>query len=252
MPAFMHFGFFQFIFSNEWNPRDGQETYGALSFIIGTLLTSFLALIISIPFSLSLSLFNAELYKGKKIAYYTVFFTDLATGIPSIVLGVWAYYSLRPLLISLHIGHQGFGILTAAIVLSMMLVPYSSSICTSFISAVPQKLKESAYSLGATRFEVIRKISIPYAKDGIIAAFAFALARIMGETMIAAILIGNANHIPSSIMDTGNTMASIIINQFGSSDNLMLSSLFAVALILFILTAIVNITANYFSRRTRR
>jgi phosphate transport system permease protein len=245
IPAFQHFGFFRFICSPEWNPEKGNEQYGALSFIYGTFLTAFLALIISFPFSISLSLFNGDLYKGKKIALWTSTFVDILSGIPSIIFGIWGYYSLRPVLMSLHIGHQGYGILSAAILLALMIIPYSASICTAFIKEVPQKLKEGAYSLGATRFEVIRNISIPYAKKGIIAAHTFTLGKIVGETMIVSILIGNTNQIPSGITGTGSTMTSIILNHFGTANNLQFSSLFAIALLLFLFTAAINLVARY-------
>ncbi|MDR2058421.1 MAG: phosphate ABC transporter permease subunit PstC [Dysgonamonadaceae bacterium] len=249
IPAFKHFGFFQFISSTEWNQIEGQEQYGALSFITGTILTSLLALIISIPFSVSLSFLIGELFVGKKIAFWINSFLNILAGIPPIILGIWGYYSLRPLLISLNIGHHGYGIFSAAILLSLMIIPYSTSISTTFFALVPMKLKESAYSLGATRFEVIRNISIPYIKKCLIAAHVFALGKVMGETIAVTMIIGNINYIPSKITDTGNTLASVILNQFETISDLKFSALFAIALLLFIITAVINLMARYMIRR---
>jgi phosphate transport system permease protein len=241
-PTFEHTGFFQFICSSEWNPVNGQ--YGALPFLAGTLLTAFFALIICVPFSLSLALLVGDLYKGRKIACWISTFIDILAGIPSIILGIWGYYSLRPLFAWLHIGQQGYGILPATLLLALMIIPYAASISTTFISIVPVKLKEGAYCLGATRFEVIRNISIPYAQKGILSAYALSLGKVLGETIVATLVIGNANRLPSDINDVGNTMASLIFNQFETSDNLEFSSLFALALLLFVITAVVNLTAR--------
>jgi phosphate transport system permease protein len=246
-PIFEHTGFFHFIGSSEWNPETGQ--YGALPFLAGTLLTALLALIICIPFSLSLALFVGDLYKGWKIAFWINTFIDILAGIPSVALGIWGYYSLRPLFVYLHIGYQGYGILPATILLSLMIIPYAASISTTFISAVPVKLKEGAYCLGATRFEVIRNISIPYAKKGILSAYLLSLGKVLGETIVVTLIIGNAVHLPSGINDTGGTLASVIFNQFETSDSLGFSSLFAIALLLFAITAITNLTAKYLVRR---
>jgi phosphate transport system permease protein len=247
IPAFRQFGIWHFITSDEWN--GGEERYGAFAFIVGTFTTATIALILSIPFSLSLSLFCAELYKGKKIAAYTRYFVDLLAGIPSIILGIWGYYTLRPLLISWNFEHFGYGIFTSSLILSMMIIPYSSSITINFISLVPKQLKESAYSLGATRFEVIRLIGLPDARKGIFAAFTFAYVKVLGECMIVIMLIGNTNHFPDGITGTGNTLASIIFNQFGVTSDLKLSSLLAIALLLFIITAAFNLLARYLLRR---
>jgi phosphate transport system permease protein len=240
--AFEHTGFFQFIGSSEWNPVKGE--YGALSFLTGTLLTAFLALIICIPFSLSLALLVGDLYKGRKIASWINTFIDVLAGTPSVILGIWGYYSLRPLFAWLHIGQHGYGILPATILLALMIIPYAASISTTFISIVPVKLKEGAYCLGATRFEVIRNISIPYARKGILSAYALSLGKVLGETIVVSLVIGNANRLPSGINDAGNTLASLIFNQFETSDNLEFSSLFAIALLLFVITAIVNLIAR--------
>ena len=250
--AFRHFGFFNFITTSDWNPREGEENYGALPFITGTVLTALLALFFCIPFSLPVALFNGEFFRDKKIAVTVGAVVNLLAGIPSIVYGLWGFYTLRPLIISLGLSEQGFGILTASIVLAIMIIPYASSLSTEFISMVPNELKEGAYSLGATRFEVIRAVSLPIAGSGIFASYMLALGRALGETMAVTMLIGNTNNIPQSLTDTGNTMASIIANQFGEASGLKLSSLIAIGLLLFMITAIINSIAKLIMKRINK
>jgi len=241
--AFSEFGFFGFIASSEWDSVNNQ--FGALSFIVGTLITSLLAVLFCIPFSLSVALFNGEYFKGTKIAVVVGSVVDLLAGIPSIVFGLWGFYSLRPLLIEWGLNAQGFSVLLSAIVLAIMIIPYASSLSAEFISMTPSDLKEAAYSLGSTQLEVVRRVSLPVSFSGIFAAYILALGRALGETMAVTMLIGNTNNIPKGIADTGNTMASIIANQFGEADGLKLSSLMAIGLLLFLITAIINFTAKY-------
>lgn len=241
--AFSEFGIFNFVSSSEWDSRN--DVYGALPFIAGTMLTAILALLFCIPFSLSVALFNGEYFKKKKISTVVSSIVDLLAGIPSIVYGLWGFYVLRPIIVDLGINDQGFGILLSAIVLSIMIIPYASSLSTEFISMVPNDLKEGAYSLGATNQEVIRSISLPVAGSGIFAAYILAFGRALGETMAVTMLIGNTNNIPTGLSDTGNTMASLIANQFGEASGLKLSSLMAIGLLLFLITASINFVAKY-------
>jgi phosphate transport system permease protein len=247
--TFAHFGFFHFIFSTAWNPTAGHEDYGALCFITGTLLTSLLALLFCFPFSLPVALFTGEYFKGKKVAALISSVIDLLAGIPSIVYGLWGFYTLRPLMEKLDLSQQGFGILTSSIVLAIMIIPYAASLSSEFIRMVPNDLKEGAYSLGATRYEVMRTISLPQAGPGIFAAYILALGRALGETMAVTMLIGNTTNMPTSITGTGNTMASIIANQFGEADGLKLSSLIAMGLLLFLVTAIINFLGKTIMKR---
>jgi phosphate transport system permease protein len=239
IPAFREFGL-KFIITNEWNPTEGKEVYGALPFIAGTLITSLLALIICIPLASSTSLFIAEYFRNTRHARILGSLVDLLAGVPSIVYGLWGFYALRPLLIKLGLSDQGFGIFTSSLILAIMIIPYATSLSTEIISMVPDELKEAAYSLGATRLEVIIHIIIPGARSGIIASYILALGRALGETMAVTMLIGNSNVIPKGLFSTGNTMASIIANQFGEASGLKLSSLIAIGLILFLLTGVVN------------
>ena len=249
--AFNHFGFFKFLTSSEWNYTPGAEKYGALPFITGTLMTTLLALIFCIPFSLPVALFVGEYFKGTKVASVLSTVTDLLAGIPSIIYGLWGFYTLRPRIMALNISPQGSGILTASLVLAIMIVPYAASLSAEFIKMVPNDLKEGAYSLGATRSEVVRKVIFPVAGSGIFSSYILAIGRALGETMTVTMLIGNTNNIPDSITSTGNSMASIIANQFGEADDLRLSSLIAIGLILFLITAIINLVGKMMIKRAR-
>ena len=232
--AFTKFGFFHFLFSTNWCQTPGHESYGALPFIVGTLLTTGLALVMCIPFSLSIALFNGEYYKNKPLARVLGTIVDL----------------LGPVVMTLGLSPQGSGILTASLVLTIMIIPYAASLSTEFIKMVSVKLKEGAYSLGATRAEVLSRIVFPTAGSGVFSAFILAIGRALGETMTVTMLIGNTNQLPGSLSDTGNSMASIVANQFGEADGLKLSSLFAIALLLFTITAIINMIGKIIIRRS--
>ncbi|HNW52514.1 MAG TPA: phosphate ABC transporter permease subunit PstC [Prolixibacteraceae bacterium] len=248
IPAFQKFGL-KFIFSSDWDPTTGKESYGALPFIAGTLMTSVLALLIALPLSFSTSLFLGEYFRKTRMAKILGTMVDLLAGIPSIVYGLWGFYTLRPMMISLGIGNQGFGIFTASLILAIMIIPYATSLSNEIISMVPADLKEAAYSLGATRLEVITSVIVPGARSGIVAGYILAFGRAIGETMAVTMLIGNSNLIPKSIFDTGNSMASIIANQFGEADGLKLSSLIAIGLILFVMTGIINAIGKLIIKR---
>ena len=249
--AFEHFGFFKFLTSKEWSYTEGAEQYGALPFITGTLMTTLLALLFCIPFSLPVALFVGEYFKGTTVASVLSTVTDLLAGIPSIIYGLWGFYTLRPLIMALDISPQGSGILTASLVLAIMIVPYAASLSAEFIKMVPNDLKEGAYSLGATRAEVIRKVVFPVAGSGIFSSYVLAIGRALGETMTVTMLIGNTNNIPDSITSTGNSMASIIANQFGEASDLRFSSLIAIGLVLFLITAIINMIGKMMIKRAR-
>ena len=250
--AFQEYGFRNFLVNPEWDPRPATEEYGALSFIVGTLYTAFFALILCVPFSLAVALFNGEYFKGKRVSSVVRSVVDLLAGIPSIVYGLWGFYAVRPLIIELGINAQGFGIFLSSVVLAIMIIPYASSLSTEFISMVPNNLKEGAYSLGATQMEMVQHISLPTATSGIIASYILALGRALGETMAVTMLIGNTDRIPNGLRDTGNTMASVIANQFGEADGTKLSSLIAIGLLLFIITAIINLVAKLVMKRVAR
>lgn len=248
IPAIKSFGI-KFIWTNDWNPTEGQENYGALPFIAGTILTSVVAILISLPLSFSASLFLGEYFHGTRLAKILGTMVDLLAGIPSIVYGLWGFYVLRPLLISLGLPNQGFGIFTASIILAIMIIPYATSLSTEIITMVPGELKEAAYSLGATRTEVIFSVIVPSARSGIVAGYILSFGRALGETMAVTMLIGNANRIPESLFGTGNTMASVIANQFGEADGLKLSSLIVVGLLLFLITGLINSLGKFIIKK---
>ncbi len=249
--AFNHFGFLNFLFSDEWDYTEGRERYGALPFITGTLMTTVLALIFCIPFSMPVSLFAGEYYKNTKVASVLSTVVDLLAGIPSIIYGLWGFFTLRPIIIALNISPQGSSVLTASLVLAIMIIPYAASLSVEFIKMVPNELKESAYSLGATRAEVIRSVVFPVAGSGMFSAYILAIGRALGETMTVTMLIGNTNNIPLSVTSTANSMASIIANQFGEAEGLRLSSLIAIGLLLFLITAVINMIGKVMIKRAR-
>ncbi len=249
--AFEYFGFFKFLTSSEWSYTEGNEQYGAMPFITGTLMTTFLALLFCIPFSLPVALFTGEYFKGTKIASILSTIVDLLAGIPSIIYGLWGFFTLRPIIMALNISPQGSSILTASLVLAIMIVPYAASLSAEFIKMVPNDLKESAYSLGSIRAEVVRKVIFPVSGSGIFSSYILAIGRALGETMTVTMLIGNTNAIPDSITSTGNSMASIIANQFGEADGLRLSSLIAIGLILFLITATINMIGKIMIKHSR-
>ncbi len=248
IPVFKEFGL-HFIVSTDWNPRSGEESYGALPFIAGTVITSVLALLISLPLSFSASLFLGEYYRGTRMAKILGMLVDLLAGIPSIVYGLWGFYVLRSFLATLGAPNQGFGIFTASLVLAIMIIPYATSLSNEIISMVPNELKEAAYSLGATRIEVIWNVIVPSARSGIIAGYILAFGRALGETMAVTMLVGNANIIPPGIFSTGNTMASVIANQFGEASGLKLSALIAIGMLLFLITGIINAIGKFIVKK---
>jgi phosphate ABC transporter, permease protein PstC len=239
----------KFIFSSTWDATPGEEKYGALAFIAGTIFTSVLALIIAFPLAFSTSLFIAEYFRNTKIASVVSTCVDLLAGIPSIIYGLWGFYVLRPFIVSIGLSPQGYGIFTASLVLAFMIIPYATSLSNSIIMMVPNELKEAAYSMGATRMEIITNVVIPSARSGIVASYILAFGRALGETMAVTMLIGNSNMIPTGLFAPGNTMASVIANQFGEASGLQLSSLIEIGLLLFIITAIINGTGKWIIKK---
>jgi len=250
LPAFKEFGL-GFIFSSEWNPTEGRESYGALPFIIGTIVTSILALLMTFPFAFSIALFLGEYFKEGRMASILKSMIDLLAGIPSVVYGLWGFYTIKPLVVEMGLSAQGFGIFTSSFVLAIMIIPYASSLSAEVISMVPSSLKEAAYSLGATRYEVVKNVIIPNAGSGISAGFILAFGRAIGETMAVTMLIGNSNEIPTHLFDIGNTMASLIANQFGEAEGLKYTSLVAMGLLLFVITGILNLLGKMIMNKLR-
>ena len=237
----------------EWNPS--LHEYGSLSFFVGTLLTATLALIISIPFSLMISIFLGEYFREGVMSNILKSMVELLAGIPSIIYGLWGLFVFVPFFRNIQIflfekdilntHPYGIGIFTASVILAVMVIPYSASIGRDVISLVPVDLKEAGYAMGGTRFEVIKTIVLPYCKSGIFAGTILALGRALGETMAVTMVIGNRNFLPKSIFDPANTLASVLASEFAESTNpIHLSSLIHLGLILFLTTAIINIVGK--------
>ena len=212
-------------------------------------MNSITALVIALPLSFGTSLFLEEYYRNTKVANILGTMVDLLAGIPSIVYGLWGFYVLRPIMVDLGLGNQGFGVFTAGLILAVMIIPYATSLSNEIISMVPNDLKEAAYSLGATRLEVILSVTVPGARSGIFAGYILAFGRALGETMAVTMLIGNSNLIPGNLFVSGNTMASFIVNQFGEADCLKLSFLIAIGLLLFVMTGIINGIGKFIIKR---
>ena len=251
IPSLKAFGF-SFLYGKTWDPVSG--IFGALPFLVGTLMTSFLALLIATPLSLAIAIFTGEFFKEGLFSSFLKTMTDLLAGIPSIVYGFWGLLVLVPIIrdFELRFGlfPYGVGIFTASLILSVMIIPYAASIGREVISLVPSEIKEAAYSLGATRQEVITQIVLPYARSGIGAGVLLALGRALGETMAVTMVIGNSNRLPLSLFSPGNTMASVIANEFTeATGRLHLSSLIEVGLLLFLVTLTINIIGRYMIKR---
>jgi phosphate transport system permease protein len=260
LPALREFGF-SFLTEQRWNPV--TEKFGALAPIYGTLVTSFIAMLIAVPVGLMIALFLTELcplWLRRPIGIAI----ELLAGIPSIIYGIWGLFVfapflqeyLQPALISafgnvpilstLFEGPPyGIGTLTAGLVLAIMVLPFITSISRDVFDAVPTVLKEAAYGLGCTTWEVFRYVVIPYARVGVIGGVMLGLGRALGETMAVTFVIGNAHKISSSILAPGTTISATIANEFTEAvGDLYTSSLIALGLILFVITFIVLAAAR--------
>jgi phosphate transport system permease protein len=251
LPSLRKFGL-GFLSGTTWDPI--REKFSGLTFLVGTLMSSFMALILSMIFSLPASIFLGEYHRHGKSATLMKSVIELLAGIPSVIYGFWGLFLLVPLVRKLEgtlgVAPQGVGIFTSSLVLAVMIIPYAASIGTEVISLVPADLKEAALSLGATRFEVIRKVVLPYAYSGIFAGILLALGRALGETMAVTMVIGNSNFLPKTIFSPGNTMASVIANEFTeATGSLYLSSLIELALVLLVVSTIINILGKLAIRK---
>jgi phosphate transport system permease protein len=254
-PAFKAFGP-GFITTVDWDPVN--EHFGAAIAIVGTLVTSFIALLIAFPISFGIALFLTEicpvwLRRPMGMA------VELLAGVPSIIYGMWGLFVFAPLfadhvqpVLKSTLGAlpiigklfsgpiMGIGILTAGLILAVMIIPFISSVMRDVFEVVPQVLKESAYGLGCTKWEVVRKIVLPYTRTGVVGGVMLGLGRALGETMAVTFVIGNANELSWSLFAAGNSISSTLANEFAEAANpLHVSSLFALALILFAITFIV-------------
>jgi phosphate transport system permease protein len=251
-PAFHKFGF-GFFTSSEWNPV--TEVYGAAGPIIGTLITSFVALIIALPLALGVAIFLVE-FCPRRFARPVAIAVELLAGIPSIVYGMWGLFVFAPwfaehvqlpLIVSAEPGSlqdklfsgvpNGANIFTASIILAIMILPYMSAVFRELFLSVPPQVREAAYGLGCTPFEVIRSVIIPYVKRGAIGVVMLGLGRALGETMAVTFIIGNSHSFPDSVFASGSTIASTIANEFTEATGEMhTAALTALGLVLFFIT----------------
>jgi phosphate transport system permease protein len=245
-----------FLSSTTWDPV--KEEYGALPFIFGTILSSILALVISLPLSLGVAIFLSEL-APRWFERVVSFLVELLAGIPSVVYGLWGIFVLVPWirtsvepLLSKQLGFTalfrgapyGFGMLAAGLILSIMVLPIIASISRDVLRSVPRNQREAAFALGATKWETTR-IVLKNAKSGILGATILGLGRAIGETMAVTMVIGNRPVISLSLFDPGYTMASVIANEFTeATSDMYISALTEIALVLFVITVIVNIFAR--------
>jgi phosphate transport system permease protein len=255
LPAMQKFGF-GFLVSAEWNPV--TENFGALVPIVGTLVTSLIALLVGVPVSFGIALFLTEMSPlWLKRPLGTAI--ELLAAIPSIIYGMWGLFVLAPLfadylqpwLIStvgavpligaLFKGPpQGIGVLTAGFVLAIMVIPFIASVMRDVFEIVPPVLKESAYGIGCTTWEVVRNVVLPYTKAGAIGGIMLGLGRALGETMAVTFLIGNAHRLTPSILAPGNSIASALANEFTEAvGDVYTSALIELGLILFVITFVV-------------
>ncbi len=259
-PALEHFGP-GFVTRVEWDPVNDE--YGALIAISGTLITSFIALLIAFPVSFGIALFLTEICPAwlKRPLGTAV---ELLAGVPSIIYGMWGLFVFAPLfadhvqpLLQATLGElpfigalfqgpmMGIGILTAGLILSVMIIPFIASVMRDVFETCPAVLKESAYALGCTRWEVVRKIVLPYTRIGVVGGVMLGLGRALGETMAITFVIGNAHKLSWSLFAAGNSIASTLANEFAEAEaGLHMSSLFALGLILFVITFFVLAAAK--------
>lgn len=263
IPAMRHFGG-AFLTASIWDPV--HDRYGVLFAIYGTLVSSLLALLLAVPVSLGAAVCLSEL-APRWLRDPLSFLIELLAAVPSIVYGLWGVFVLVPLLIPLEAwlgSHLGFlpifhgapygrGMLAAGVILAIMILPYITSVSREIIQAVPAVQREAAYALGATRWEALRGPVLRYARSGILGAIILGLGRALGETMAVTMVIGNRPEISPSLFSLAYTMPSLLANEFAeASDPLHLSSLIEVALVLVVVTILINSLARVLIWRVSR
>ncbi|MBD3881209.1 phosphate ABC transporter permease subunit PstC [Phormidium tenue FACHB-886] len=255
LPAIQAFGL-GFLVSSTWNPV--EEIYGALPQIYGTIVSSLLALLFAVPLGVGVAIFLSENFLPSKILTPIAFVIELLAAIPSVVYGLWGLFVFIPLirpflrLVNDTLGWiplfstppGGRQLFAASLVLAIMILPTIIAISRDTMVSLPPQLRQGAYGLGATRWETITQVLLPAGLSGIIGSVMLALGRALGETMALAMLVGNANKVNVSLFAPASTISSLIANQFGEASGLQRSSLFYEALVLMILTLLVNVLAE--------
>ncbi len=256
---------FAFFTSSEWDPVNA--VFGALPAIYGTLVTSFIALLLAVPVSFLIAIFLTELCPARLRTIYTGLI-ELLAGIPSIIYGMWGLFVLAPLLadyVQPPLNHWfahvpgldkifsgppiGIGLLPAGLILAIMIIPFITAVMRDVFDVVPNTLKEGGYGIGATRWEVIRDVVVPYSRVPLFGGIMLGLGRALGETMAVTFMIGNANEINTGLFNPGNSIASVIANEFGEASNAQhLAALIALGLILFVIAFVVLAIARMLIR----
>lgn len=263
-PAFAHAGVFGFAFDNNWNPSAGH--FGALPLVVGTLITSALALIIGVPVAVAAAIYTTELCPRQLRTPLTVL-VELLAAVPSVVYGLWGIFFLAPKLKGAEqwvsdrlsfIPFVGSGVVTipncfvTGLVLAIMILPIVSAISREVMSTVPADHKEAALGLGATRWEMIRIAVLPYCRSGIVGGAMLGLGRAIGETIAVTIMIGDSPKLVEHLFGQSYSLAAVIANEFGEATGTHRSALFAAGLLLFVLTLLVNGIARFFVVRAGR
>ncbi|MEM6613304.1 MAG: phosphate ABC transporter permease subunit PstC [Cyanobacteria bacterium P01_C01_bin.72] len=248
MPAIKEFGP-RFLATSSWNPVKSE--YGVWPAIYGTLVSSFIALAISVPIGLGVAIFLSEDYFPPSVQRIIVFLVELLAAVPSVVYGLWGIFVLIPFLKGFT-PLRGPGMLPAALILSVMILPTIAAIGRDAISNVDIGLRQAAVGLGATRWEAILQIILPAASSGIIGGIMLALGRALGETMAVTMLIGNSNRVNASVFAPSNTVSSLLANQFAEASGLQVAALMYAALILFFITLVVNVLAQLLVTRLQK
>ncbi len=263
-PAFAAEGVFGFAFHNNWNVS--AEKYGALPLVVGTLITSALALLMGVPIAVAAAIYLTELCPRRLLTPLTML-VELLAAVPSVVYGLWGIFFLAPKLQGAEqwvadrlsfVPFIGGGTVTipnyfiAGLILAIMILPIVSAIAREVMATVPADQKEAALGLGATRWEMIRMAVVPYCRSGIVGGAMLGLGRAIGETIAVTIVIGDAPQLGKHLFGQGYTLAAVIANEFGEATGLHRSALFAAALVLFVLTLFVNALARLFVIRAAR
>ena len=259
IPSIQAFGA-SFLWGSEWNPNPpngGPPILGALPAIYGSIVTTGIALLLAVPISLGVALFQTEL-APLKLRAPSLFLIEMLAAVPSVVYGLWGLLTLVPFMnlyvnpvLQTYLGflplfqgpNTGLGMLTAGVILAIMIIPYGSSVMREVFSAVPRSQREASIALGATKWEMVRTSVIPFARTGIVAAIVLAMGRAIGETMAVTMVIGNVARISPSLFLPAETIPSVIANEFTevAGNNIYLGALFELALILFAIALIMNL-----------
>ncbi|AFY35152.1 phosphate ABC transporter permease subunit PstC [Calothrix sp. PCC 7507] len=262
-PAIQAFGL-GFLVKTNWNPVNSD--YGVLPAVYGTLVSSFIGLLIAVPIGVGTAILLSEDFLPAKVRLVLVFLVELLAAIPSVVYGVWGIFVLVPIITNvgkwLHssLGFLPFfstpptgpGMLPAGVILAVMTLPIITAISRDALISVPPSLRQASLGLGATRWETIFQVLIPAAFSGIVSAVMLSLGRAMGETMAVTMLIGNSNNLSLSLLAPGNTISSLLANQFSEASGLQVAALMYAALVLFFLTLVVNVLAEFIVLRVKR